>query len=100
MEKTRLLPHDDGRDTRGQKPDANAKKSNMPIRMQKYRSPHEARSISGSNSRLIKGLAARIQLHCAPTHNWESRRKDLRASVRTFVTRLNLTSSTESMPDT
>ena len=53
-------------------------------RMQVYRSPHEAKSISGSNSRLIKGLSARIQLHCAPTHNWESRRKDLRDSVRKF----------------
>jgi hypothetical protein len=60
------------------------KKPKPSERVPAFRSPHEAKSISCSNSRLIKGLAERIQLHCAPTHNWESRRKDLRDSVRVF----------------
>lgn len=67
-----------------QEPGSASKKPVSFVRRQFYRSPHEAKSISGSNSRLVKGLAARIQLHCAPNHNWESRRKDLRDSVRTF----------------
>jgi hypothetical protein len=55
------------------------------VRIPVYRSPHKAKSISGSTSKVIKGLAARIALHCEPSHNWESRRKDLQESVSVML---------------
>lgn len=93
MEQTRPLLPEDGHaagrvapsPTTRQEPNSVSKKSASSVRMPMHRSPHEAKTISASNSRLIKGLSARIQLHCAPTHNWESRRKDLRDSVRVFL---------------
>eukprot|EP00892_Ulva_mutabilis_P005872 jgi/Ulvmu1/3657/UM017_0071.1 len=53
------------------------------LKLPGFSSPHEARSVKNSNSRLVKDLAARIALHCPPAHNWQTRRRDLQDTVRT-----------------
>lgn len=52
------------------------------LKLPGFISPHEARSVKNSSSRLVKEMAARISLHCPPAHNWQTRRKDLQHSVR------------------
>eukprot|EP00892_Ulva_mutabilis_P005870 jgi/Ulvmu1/3655/UM017_0069.1 len=52
------------------------------LKLPGFSSPHEARSVKNSNSRLVKDLAARIALHCPPAHNWQTRRRDLQDTVR------------------
>lgn len=56
--------------------------SEVDLKLPAFHSPHEARSVMNSSSRLVKDLATRISMHCPPAHNWETRRKDLQDSVR------------------
>jgi hypothetical protein len=54
-------------------------------RMPHYRSPHESFHIQHSNAAVVRRVAARIAQHCAPSHNWETRRHELATSIRTLV---------------
>jgi hypothetical protein len=52
------------------------------VRQVAYRSPHEAYSIQRSNAAVVRRVAERISHHCAPSHNWQTRRQELEDSIR------------------
>lgn len=61
------------------------------LKLPGFYSPHEARSVKNSNSRLVKDLADRIALHCPPAHNWQTRRRDLQESVSALPASAHIT---------
>ena len=51
-------------------------------RAQAYVSPHESQRLQLSNADAVRRVVAAIAAHCAPAHNWDVRRHDLKRRVR------------------